>query len=257
MLLLQSDHWRGSVVQADASTKTYEWDGHYFYDRATGDGGVWVTNFSFNGRTQDPTTLPGFPAEYAPYFGPGTGGVITHNQVDVDPSCVAKARAASPYAKPTPKAACRDVSGGVGTRHLGPVTLGMPEGTVRNVLGPPVRIHRGFLRYCVRGGGKQLIGFPGDRSGERGAARTTARRSCSRPTRRCGPAASAAGEPVRAAPGLPRARRLFVQGRTPRVAPAPGPAGGRPPRARPLPRGLRPGRGTHRHRAADWLRRSQ
>src|SRR2546423_14857239 len=28
----QSDHWRGSIVQADASTQTYEWDGHYFFD---------------------------------------------------------------------------------------------------------------------------------------------------------------------------------------------------------------------------------
>ena len=60
-------------MQADASTKTYEWDGHYF-DKARGEGGVWVTNFNLNGRTFDPGQIPGVPPEYARYFGPGTGG---------------------------------------------------------------------------------------------------------------------------------------------------------------------------------------
>ena len=50
----QSDHWRGSIVQDDGSTKTYEWDGHYFFDKARGEGGVWVTNFNVNGQTQRP-----------------------------------------------------------------------------------------------------------------------------------------------------------------------------------------------------------
>ena len=57
----QSDHWRGSLVQDDPSTKTYEWDGHYFFDKARGEGGVWVSNFNFNGRTFDPSSLPGVP----------------------------------------------------------------------------------------------------------------------------------------------------------------------------------------------------
>src|SRR5688500_2957427 len=35
----QSDHWRGSVVQEDARTKTYEWDGRYFFEKARGGGG--------------------------------------------------------------------------------------------------------------------------------------------------------------------------------------------------------------------------
>ena len=69
----QSDHWRGSVVQADGSTKTYEWDGHYFFDKARAEGGVWVTNFNFNGQTFDPSQLPGMPPEYAQHFGPGHG----------------------------------------------------------------------------------------------------------------------------------------------------------------------------------------
>ena len=66
----QSDHWRGSVVQEDGSTKTYEWDGHYFFDKARGDGGVWVTNFNFNGQTGDPRAIPGFPPEYGRFFNP-------------------------------------------------------------------------------------------------------------------------------------------------------------------------------------------
>src|SRR5687767_10919079 len=99
----QSDHWRGSIVQDDATTKTYEWDGHYFFDKARGEGGVWVTNFNFNGRTSDPGQVPGMPAEYGRYFGPGTGGFITRNGFDgPDPRCVAKAKAKAkpPYAAP-------------------------------------------------------------------------------------------------------------------------------------------------------------
>src|SRR4029079_19037175 len=55
----QSDHWRGSIVQDEGSTKTYEWDGHYFFDKARGEGGAWITNFSLNGQTQDPSRIPG------------------------------------------------------------------------------------------------------------------------------------------------------------------------------------------------------
>src|SRR3954470_11946872 len=71
----QSDHWRGSVVQDDGSTKTYEWDGHYFYDKARGDGGAWVTNFNINGQPADPDFR--------------TGGVITHDDIPADPPCAA------------------------------------------------------------------------------------------------------------------------------------------------------------------------
>lgn len=168
----QSDHWRGSVVQDDDTTKTYEWDGHYYFDKASGDGGVWVTNFSLNGRTFDPTTLPGFPPQYAKYFGPGTGGVVTHDSVQGDPSCVAKAKAKSPYAvaPATVRPRCVSADGDVGAGHLGPVAIGMPETKVRAVLGRPFRVKRGFLRYCIAGGGKDMVGLPGDRSGDTGAA---------------------------------------------------------------------------------------
>jgi hypothetical protein len=87
----QKDHWRGSVVQDDATTKTYSWVGHYFFDKARGEGGVWVSEFSVNGQTGDPRELPGFPEEWKPFFGPGQGGFITHNDIPSDPSCVERA----------------------------------------------------------------------------------------------------------------------------------------------------------------------
>jgi hypothetical protein len=61
------------LVQDDPSTKTYEWDGHYFFDKARGEGGVWVTNFNFNGRESDPRSLPGVPVRVLPGTRPGHG----------------------------------------------------------------------------------------------------------------------------------------------------------------------------------------
>jgi hypothetical protein len=57
----QEDHWRGSLVQSDQQTVVYEFYGHYFFNKATGDGGVWVTGFTVAGQTFDPRSLPGFP----------------------------------------------------------------------------------------------------------------------------------------------------------------------------------------------------
>jgi hypothetical protein len=91
----QEDHWRGSLVQSNGSTVIYEFEGHYFFNKATGDGGVWVTDFTVAGQTFDPTSLPGFPPGYGQDFGPGTGGFITHNDVPADPQCAAPASASS------------------------------------------------------------------------------------------------------------------------------------------------------------------
>ncbi|MDX6666138.1 MAG: hypothetical protein QOG68_2344 [Solirubrobacteraceae bacterium] len=215
----QSDHWRGSIVQSDGSTKTYEWDGHYFFDKATGDGGAWVTNFNVNGHTGDPSTIPGMPADYAEHFGPGTGGAITHDEIPADPSCVAKAAAHPPYATPPADrrpATCREPTGGVGARHLGPVTLGMPESKVWAELGTPARVQRGFLRFCLPGGGKLMVGLRGDRSGVAGGPGhdpavfllTTHRTLKLHGGIGRGTRAAA----VRAA--FPRAREWFVAGRT-------------------------------------------
>jgi hypothetical protein len=169
----QSDHWRGSVVQDDPSTKTYEWDGHYFFDKAKGEGGAWVTNFNFNGQSGNPTTIPGFPAEWNRYFGHGTGGFRTHNDVPTDPRCAERARregsriyASSGRSRP-PR--CVTPGGRVTTRRIGPVRVGDSEGQARRSLGPPLSVKRGFLRWCVVGGGRYLAGQASDRSGELGS----------------------------------------------------------------------------------------
>jgi hypothetical protein len=167
----QSDHWRGSIVQDDGTTKTYEWDGHYFFDKARGEGGVWVTNFSFNGRTGDPSALPGMPSEYARYFGPGTGGTITRNDVPADPRCVERARQNPPYRQLGPGArGCLVAKGGLSSRQIGGVALGAPEAVVRNVFGLPFLTKRGFLRWCYQDGTSVRVGQVSDRSGESGAA---------------------------------------------------------------------------------------
>jgi hypothetical protein len=170
----QSDHWRGSVVQADSSTKTYEWDGHYFFDKARGEGGVWVSNFNFNGRTSDPGQIPGMPAEYGRYFGPGTGGFITRNGFDgPDPRCVEKAKARPPYSRPSPGArGCLVPKGGMSSRTLAGVRLGDTESRVRGLLGSPQLVRRGFLRWCYQDGTSIRVGGVTDRSGESGSGDT-------------------------------------------------------------------------------------
>lgn len=175
----QSDHWRGSFVQDDETTKTYEYDGHYFFDKARGEGGAWVTNFNINGRTSDPSQIPGIPSEFSRHFGPGTGGVITRNEIDADPACIE--RAADPsrpvYAAPpagddgpgaAPVARCPTLAGTVSRTRLASLRLRDPESRVRAQLGAPVRVHRGYLRYCLSARGKVLVGQRGDRSGTRG-----------------------------------------------------------------------------------------
>jgi hypothetical protein len=163
----QQDHWRGSVVQSNLQTKTYEFYGHYFFNKATGDGGVWVTDFNLNGKTYDPASLPGFPPQYGQYFGPGTGGFVTHNAVPVDPICVRKAKASPTriYSRAAQAPRCVGANGPVGRHRLGPVWLGQSDLSVRSALGPPREVKRGFLRYCARRGGQLLVGEPGGRSG--------------------------------------------------------------------------------------------
>lgn len=173
----QSDHWRGSIVQSDGATKTYEWDGHYFFDKARGAGGAWVTNFNINGHTADPSAIPGIPQQYSRYLGPGTGGVIAYSGVQADPACAAKAAAnpasvyARPYAAPStappPPLPCAPSAGSVTGHSLGRVAIGDQERRVRSLLGPPEEVSDGYLRYCVTGGGgRYLVGEPGSGSGE-------------------------------------------------------------------------------------------
>ena len=159
----QHDHWRGSIVQEDGSTETYNWDGSYFYNRASGDGGVYVENFTFNDKTQDPRELPGFPESYKPYFGPGRGGTRTANSVPVDPGCVEKAKEDDPAAPTSPPDRCKDYRGKV-ERAIGPLRLGVMRSRAESSLGPPARRMRGFARWCLMDGGKFMAHFRGGRA---------------------------------------------------------------------------------------------
>lgn len=154
----QRDHWRGSIVQEDGRTQTYAWDGSYWFDKSKGAGGAYVENFSLNGQTGDPTTFPGFPEEWRPFFGPGRGGVQANSAVRADPRCAEKPRDAPP---PYPYR-CHDRTGEIG-RGIGGVLLGMTRSRLEQELGPAPRRHRGFSRYCLMQGGKLAAGLSRDR----------------------------------------------------------------------------------------------
>jgi hypothetical protein len=145
----QRDHWTGSIVQDDGTTQTYHWDGSYFFDKARGLGGVAIDNFTINGQTGDPRTLPGFPEDWKPYFGPGKGGVQSSDTVRADPRCVAEAKAApapGPYR-------CSAAGGKVGS-GIGPLRLGVTRKEAEDALGPPARETGPVARWCTEDGGK-------------------------------------------------------------------------------------------------------
>lgn len=216
----QEDHWRGSLVQTNGQTVLYEFQGHYFFDKATGDGGAYVVGFSVAGRTFDPTTLPGFPPAYGQYFGPGTGGTITHDQVQGDPSCAAKAaqHPTSIYAARANVPRCVATPAAVGARSVGPITLGETEASVRAALGPPAAVQRGYLHYCAVGGHKLLVGERNDRSGtlgNGGAAPAVILITTNQGFSLRGRHAVSVGSTARALrAAFPRARRLMKTGLT-------------------------------------------
>jgi hypothetical protein len=166
----QRDHWVGSVVQEDGRTETYSWDGSYYFDKAKGAGGAYVENFTFNNQSGDPTAMPGFPEEWKPHFGYGRGGIHSPGGVDADPSCIAKAEEKSPYRKePEPKPSprgCPEPEGAVGS-SIGGLRLRATRRATLDRNGEPKYVRRGFLRYCVQGGGKFMAGFPSSRAGAR------------------------------------------------------------------------------------------
>ena len=166
----QRDHWVGSVVQGDGSTETYAWDGSYYFDRARGAGGAYVENFTVNGSSGDPTATPGFPEEWKQYFGYGRGGFHATGSIEADPACAAKAEQDSPYRRePEPESSprgCPRPEGRVG-RSIGGLRLGSTRADTLERNGPPAYERRGFLRYCVQGGGKYMAGFRSRRSGAR------------------------------------------------------------------------------------------
>ena len=163
----QRDHWRASLVQ-DVPPAIYEWDGSYFFDKARGLGGVYVENFKIGGQTGDPRTIPGFPEEYKPHFGPGRGGVQKTGDVPADPRC---GNRPSPQQPPgnEPRseggAPCR-VPGGVVGRSIGGVRIGMTRRNALGTVGRPASASTRFVVWCYEGGARLVAAFTGakDRS---------------------------------------------------------------------------------------------
>ena len=159
----QRDHWRGYVSESQPSTQTYAWDGSYFFDKARGIGGAYVENFKIFGQTGDPTTLPGFPAEYKPYFSNGRGGVQKSGEVQMDPNCVKKFKQHDPRAGGGPGGAgvshgCRVPGGRVG-HGIGGIKLKARRSHVRRALGPPTVERLRSVSYCMSGGGRLAAVF--------------------------------------------------------------------------------------------------
>jgi hypothetical protein len=158
----QHDHWRGSVAQENATTKTYEWDGSYFFDKALGNGGTYVENFSFGGQSGDPTQLPGFPEAWRPYFSRGRGGIQTAGSVAKDPRCVDAAAKRDPRVQPGQESRRCRIPGGRVHRGIGGIRLGMRRVAVKRALGPPHSEGLGYLTWCLEGGAKLVAAFRSD-----------------------------------------------------------------------------------------------
>jgi len=99
----QTDHWTGSIVQGE-KPELWHWDGQYFFDKATGGGGVNITNFRIGGQ---PASFPpgSIPPQFQPYFDQGGGGAYVITGMPADPNCAARVStpegAAQIYAHPS------------------------------------------------------------------------------------------------------------------------------------------------------------
>ena len=164
----QSDHWRGTVSEGVPQSETYAWDGHYYFNKATGAGGAYVENFRFGGQSGDPTALPGFPEEWRQYFSQGRGGVQAVGDVQADPRCATRPNPSGPGGGPggggEPQR-CRVPGGRVG-RGIAGVRLGMRRARARRVYGVPVAESTRWMRWCVDGGQRVVAAFGarGDRA---------------------------------------------------------------------------------------------
>lgn len=114
----QADHWRGSIVQDDAATKTYEWIGHYMVDRARGVVAGWITDANLNGHTYDFSTAPFMPPAFRAVAGPGRIGGAMALGIPVEPRCADRAQREPPVYARGPEAAAAAPKGRRGLRGL-------------------------------------------------------------------------------------------------------------------------------------------
>jgi hypothetical protein len=165
----QTDHWTGWIVQ-DQTPELYNFEGSYFFDKGRAAGGVFIKNFRVGGQSFDPTTLPGFPAEFKPYFSNGGGGAMM-SLSSGDSSCPTSAQddyygsggKAGKRGKGSKK--CAKVGGSVSKRGIGKAKLGDRKKGVEKAVGDPTKDSGGVLRFCTKPrGGRLTVGFDGKRS---------------------------------------------------------------------------------------------
>lgn len=84
----QRDHWTGTIAQGQAP-ELWNWRGNYFFELATGGGGVSLADLRLAGLPLDAS--PFAPPELRPYLHPGGGGgALVTTGLDLVPGCVAK-----------------------------------------------------------------------------------------------------------------------------------------------------------------------
>ena len=157
----QQDHWTGSIVQGQ-DPEAWHWDGHYFFDKAKGIGGVSVHNFRIGGQPADFT--PFVPPAYQPWAYPGGGGgVIVLLESNPDPQCMAKVdtpkKRRRVYRTGTAFPDCITPGGTIRGRHVGRVRLGMARKALRSRIGQPKRTRQRVDRWCVVGAASLRVAY--------------------------------------------------------------------------------------------------
>lgn len=172
----QTDHWTGSIVQG-SGPEIWHWDGHYFFDKAKGIGGVSVHNFRIGGQPADFTAF--VPPAYQPYVYPGGGGgVIVTLETDPDPQCMAMvdtpAERARVYRADSGTPGCIPPGGRIHGRRVGRVKLNESRQKIRHALGDPKTSRHRVDRWCVIGAASLRVAYVGKKQ-HAGVVLTTAK----------------------------------------------------------------------------------
>jgi hypothetical protein len=195
----QRDHWTGSIVQG-GDTETYHFDGSYFYDEASGTGGVHIDNFRLGGQPADSSQF--VPPEYKQYFGKGGGGAYFANNSQVRPDCVAKVDTAQKQKQ----VYAHDLDAGpIFRKRITPLAFGSARSAILGEEGLPYLSDQGTDRFTVTGGGQLRVAYRGSGDSATVAALLTTAPKDAR-------GAVHPGDPARPARKALHARRRFGLG---------------------------------------------
>ena len=124
-----------------------------------GAGGVAVSELPRGRPVGRPAAVPGFPAEYRPYFGKGRAASTSPAGIDVEPRCVE-------LAKREPSTAARAPGSAAGWQGAGSAAASGASASAHPpacapALGAPTDREPLLVRYCMEGGGTLSAGFLG------------------------------------------------------------------------------------------------